>query len=519
MGEIAEAARGLADLASLRPVIAASHLTKRFPGILALDDVSLAIAPGEILALLGQNGAGKSTLIQILAGVHPAGSYAGAMTLVGAPYRPADVAAAERAGVALVPQEINVVPELTVAENICLNASPGRFGVIDVAARLAQARDALRAFDLDFDPRAKIATLDLASQQLVVIARALSKKARLLILDEPTAALTENKSLHLFERLRALKARGVAVVFVSHRLAEVFAISDRIAVMRDGTIRGDYPTRGVSRAEVVAAMIGGTEPSAARPSMVGGVGQVMLAARRLTVLDPWQENRARVRDLDLTVRAGEIVGLFGLLGAGCIEAALALYGAGRGTVEGEILVAGRAVAVPNPAQAVALGMGLMAQDRRDCLIPDQPVADNVVLASLRALSPHGIRDPVRTRRVAADQVAALAIKTQSLDSEVRSLSGGNQQKVQIARWLAAGARILILIDPTRGVDVGARSEIKRIWSELTGHGVAILIASTDAEELIDVSDRVIVMRHGRAVGELSGEELSEAGLLRMAVDG
>jgi ABC-type sugar transport system ATPase subunit len=519
MAGIAAARPQPAGTAAIRPLIAASDLTKQFPGILALDRVSLAIGPGEIVALLGQNGAGKSTLIQILAGVHPAGSYTGVMTLNGAPYRPANVAAAERAGVALVPQEINVVPELSVAENICLNAAPGRFGMIDVAGRLARARDALRDFDLSIDPQARIATLDLASQQLVVIARALAKNARLLILDEPTAALTENESLHLFARLRALRARGVAIVFVSHRLSEVFAISDRIVVMRDGIIRGDYPAKQVTRDEVVTDVIGSIKPAAEHAAAAPRTGPALLAARKLTVFEPGERSRARVLDLDLTVRAGEVVGLFGLLGAGCIEAALAIYGAWRGGVRGEILIDGEVVSVRNPAEAVARGMGLMAQDRRDCLIPDQPVADNIVLASLRALSPNGLRDVVRARRVAADQVAALAIKTQSLDGEVRALSGGNQQKVQIARWLAAGARILILIDPTRGVDVGARSEIKRIWSELTARGVAILIASTDAEELIDVSDRVIVMRHGRAVGELNRASLDETALLRMAVDG
>jgi ABC-type sugar transport system ATPase subunit len=514
---VGEAPLKMADGSAPRPLIAASQLTKRFPGILALDNVSLAIAPGEIVALLGQNGAGKSTLIQILAGVHPAGSYTGTMTLAGSPYRPADVGEAEVAGIALVHQEINVVPGLSVAENICLNAVPVRFGMIDVAARLLRARDALRDFDLAIDPLAEIGSLDLASQQLVVIARALSKKARLLILDEPTAALTDNESEHLFERVRALSKRGVAIIFVSHRLAEVFAIAERIVVMRDGAIRGDYPTRTVSRAGVVADMIGSMQQVSEPPSRVPRGGQAALAVRKLTVASPFAR-RPIVSELDLTIFAGEIVGLFGLIGAGCIEAALAMYAAWPGAVSGEIRIRDETVALRNPADAVAHGLGLMAQDRRESLIGDHSVEENVVLASLPALSRHGLRDVVRSRRVATDQVSALAIKAPSLLTEVRSLSGGNQQKVQIARWLAAGVRILILIDPTRGVDVGARSEIKRIWSELIERGVAILIASTDSEELVDVCSRVLVMRRGRAVGELRGAALNEANLMRMAVD-
>lgn len=500
------------------PVISASRLTKQFPGVLALREVSLSIEAGEIVALLGQNGAGKSTLIQILAGAHPAGSYSGEMGLADLSYHPANVAEAERAGVALVPQEINVVPELSVAENICLNAEPTRWGVIDVAARLARARAALSDFDLDVDPALQISKLDLATQQLVIIARALSKKARLLILDEPTAALTENESHHLFGRLRALRARGVAVIFVSHRLAEVFAISDRIIVLRDGVIRGDYRTRDVSRPEVVAAMIGDVETNTLRPE-TRTVDEVALEVRGLMVFEPGDDQRPRVRDLDLEVHRGEIVGLFGLLGAGCIEAALAIYGAWPGNSRGEIRLDGEAVTIASPADAVALGMGLMAQDRRDCLVQDQSIKDNILIASLGALTNWGVLDIAGCRRLAADQVGRLQIKTSSIDAEVSTLSGGNQQKVQIARWLAARARILVLIDPTRGVDVGARSEIKRIWSDLTGNGKAILLASTDIEELTDVCSRVIVMRHGRAVAELRGEGLNEVDLLRIAADG
>ena len=431
-------------------------------------------------------------------------------------YRPSGVAAAEAAGVALVPQEVNIVPDLSVAENITLNDEPTRWGMVDVAERQRRAARALAAFGLEVDPDAPMSSLDLATQQMVVIARALAKQAKLLILDEPTAALTENESRRLFDRMRALKARGVAIIFVSHRLAEVFAIADRIVVMRDGRIRGRHRVADVSRAEIVAEMIGEAAPPSERPP-ASAPGDAVLEIRNLCVFDA--DGKSRVAGLDLTVRKGEVVGLFGLLGAGCVEAALAIYGAYAGRRTGTILVDGAEASIAGPDQAVALGLGLMAQDRRDCLIAEQSVGDNIGIASLGSIVRHGILDIAAGRRRALDQVALLKIKAASIDIEVETLSGGNQQKVQVARWLAAGTRILIMVDPTRGVDVGARREIKRIWSDLAGQGQAILLASTDVEELVDVCDRVVVMSHGRRVGEAAGAELTERNLMRMATDG
>jgi ABC-type sugar transport system ATPase subunit len=496
----------------------ARNLSKFFPGVRALDDVSASISGGAVTALLGQNGAGKSTLIQIMAGMHPTGSYSGTIELNGKVYCPTGVAEAERAGVVLVPQEVSIVPEMTVAENICLNGEPARWGFIDTGRRLAGAREALRDFDLDIDPRAHMGSLDLATQQLVVIARALSKNLTLLILDEPTAALTERESSRLFDRIRSLKARGVAVIFVSHRLTEVFSIADRIIVMRDGRVRGDHLAENVSRADVVAEMLGdapGEAPSRASHK----TNSSALETRRLTVFDESTANRVKVDGLSIRVEKGEVVGLFGLLGAGCFEAALAIYGAWRGAVAGEISVADQPVSIATPQQAISIGLGLMAQDRRDSLIQDQSILENMMMASIaKGGSIRGL-DVAQQRKTAMSLTKTLQIKAASVDVEVRTLSGGNQQKIQIGRWLAAGAQTLILLDPTRGVDVGARSEICRIWSKLSESGHAILIASSDAEELVDVCHRVVVMRKGRQVGELTGGSLSEKELLRMATYG
>jgi D-xylose transport system ATP-binding protein len=522
MSELASPGRGgvtalLPPGAPFPAVIEARSVTKRFPGIVAVDDLSLTIAPGEIVALLGQNGAGKSTFIQIVAGIHPPGSYEGAIAFEGRAYNPGSVADAETVGVALVPQEVNVAPDLSVAENMYLNAEPTRFGLIDRPLMIARARRVLEDFGLDVDPEAVMGSLTLSSQQLVIIARALSKNARLLILDEPTAALTEAESHRLFDRMRALRRQGVAIIFVSHRLTEVFEISDRIVILRDGKLAGIHETADVSRETVVTEMVGAVRTGAA-VLPPAAPGATMLEVSGLTVAEPADPTRLRVHDASFAVARGEVVGLFGLLGAGCIEVALALYGAWQGPVSGRITFDGRAVDIPNPTAAVKLGMALMAQDRRDSLLLDHSVLDNAVLASLGALSHGGFLDLATGRRRTLDLVQQLDVKTRSIDTRVGTLSGGNQQKVQVARWLMADAKLLILIDPTRGVDVGARIEIKQVWADLRAAGRAIVVASTDSEELVDICDRVVVFRRGRIAGTLARDELSEERLLKMAAD-
>ena len=501
------------------PLLTATGIVKRFPGVLALDHLDLTVHAGEIVALLGQNGAGKSTIMQILAGVHPHGSYEGEITLDGRPFTAGTVAQARARGIALVAQEVNVVAELTVAENMFLGAEPTRAGwplpFLDRAARLARARAALADFGVDVDAGTPMAELDLATQQLVSIAAALSNDARLLILDEPTAALTDTEAQRLFERMRALRSRGVSCVFVSHRLAEVFAIADRIVVMRDGRVGGVYAAHPESRDEVVRAMLGGAIGEDA-PAARRAAGDIALEVRDLVVRDAGGARRPLVNGLDLRVAKGEILGLFGLLGAGCGEAALAIFGAWEGPVAGKILVDGREVRIRHPSDAVARGLGLVAQDRRQSLVHEHTVAENILMASLSSVTRHGFLDVAAMRRVATDYVRRRAIKVPNVDTQVGTLSGGNQQKVQVARWLASGARILLLVDPTRGIDVGTRREINALWRQLAAEGHALLLVSSEAEELVDVCDRVIVLRNGAPVGELARAALDEERLLRLA---
>jgi ABC-type sugar transport system ATPase subunit len=498
------------------PLLAVRGLSKVFPGVVAVDHVDLDIRAGEILALLGQNGAGKSTLIQVLSGVHPAETYEGSISIDGRLYRPTSVSEAEAGGIAFLAQEVNVAPDMTVAEGMALNNEPTRFGMIDGPLRLARAKIALREFGLDIDPTQAMGDLDLATQQLVLIVRALSKNARVLILDEPSAALNEREVARLFERMRSLAARGVAIIFVSHRLAEVFEISSRIVVMRDGRISGEFRTSDTSRDLIVAQMVG-SQVSRGKTDRVASLGSKAIEARGLVVMDAGGGARAIVDGIDLSVAHGEILGLFGLLGAGTIETAMALFGAWPGRTQGEIWIDSKPAAIRGPADAVRLGIGLIAQDRRDGLSGEHSIYDNAILASLeRIAGVGGLLDGAGARRRVMDIFHRLRIKAASIDTLVGTLSGGNQQKVQVARWLEAGVKIILLVDPTRGVDVGARAEITRIWTELANAGCAILFVSSDAEELVEICDRVVVLSNGRVAGEIANTDLSEERLLRLA---
>ncbi len=511
------------NLNSSSPAVSLQRITKHFPGVVAVDDVSVSFDRGEIVALLGQNGAGKSTLISVMAGLFGS-DFNGDVVVGGEPFTPEDVSSAEEAGIVLIAQEINVVPEFTVAEMVLLNREPTRFGLLDRELLQYQAAQILAEFGVDVGPDERMGSLDLARQQLVMIARALSTNASVLILDEPTAALTANESDRLFERLRFYRARGTTSLFVSHRLAEVFALADRIVVMRDGRVVGNHDVADTNRDDVVAEMLGDEREVSSKGTRDarGQSEQTRLGIRGLRVLDAGgPDRRVLVDNVSLDVHAGEIVGLFGLVGCGAGPMAAALFGGWQGPVTGTIEIDGHAVDIDTPETAVANGVGFIAQDRRDALIADQTVAANIVLASLPGFSPHQTFDHSAARAEAKRRVRQLDIKTRSDQTPVRQLSGGNQQKVQVARWLTADTPILILDDPNRGVDVGAGAEILQILRDLADSGRSLLLVSSEARELIDVCDRILVMVKGRITGQFDASSVSETELVRAAasIDG
>lgn len=502
------------------PIVRINNLTKQFPGVVAVSSVNLDIYPGQVMGLIGQNGAGKSTLIQVLAGAHPYGSYQGQVFVEEQELRASTVADAEAAGIVLIPQEVNVVEDLTVGENVLLNREPTRLGLIDWQLLFAHARSALAEFGLAIDPYAKMASLDIASRQLVMIAKALDRKPRVLILDEPTASLTEIEAAQLFEHIRQLRQTGVACIFVSHRLAEVFAIADRVVVIRDGKLVADHVVGSTTEQQVISEMMGSAlaqelADSTKRTSYSRET--VALRVEDLNVYEGAMGERPRVENLGFELNEGEILGLFGLVGAGCTEVVKAIFGVWYGTWLGKIWIFDKPQDIRYPAQAIRLGVGLLTEDRHEGLALNLSVIENIGMASLSAVSSRaGFLDGENMRLIARRYVDRLNIKVPSLDAAIETLSGGGQQKVMIARWLAARARILLLDDPTRGVDVGARLETHRILDELARAGHSILMISSDAEEVLAVCDRVLVMRRGRLAGQFAAREIDEERLVHIA---
>ena len=492
---------------------------KSFGRTIAVDELSFDLATSEIVALLGENGAGKSTIIGVLAGLFGQ-DYSGEITFDGLPYLPADVADAERHGIVLIAQEINVVPELTVARTLFLNNEPTRFGFVDGLAMRRAAASILDDFGIEVAAEARIGDLDLAHQQLVMIARALHKDARVLILDEPTAALTGDEAQRLFDRLRDYRHRGTTCVFVSHRLAEVFAIADRILVMRDGTLVGDHRADDTGRSEIVSEMLGETLGESSGRRSAAAVGTPVdgrhLAVRGLTVPSLRAGARPLVDDVSFEVAGGEIVGLFGLIGSGAGVVGKAIFGAWRGPVNGDVEIDGASLDVSTPQDAIDQGIGYVTQDRRDALVGIHSIADNVVLASLFEFRRGAFLDGAKVRTESRQRVAQLAIRAPDETAAVATLSGGNQQKVQVARWLVADTPILLLDDPTRGVDVGARAEIHEILVELAASGRTLLLVSSDASELVTVCSRILVMRDGCLVGQFAADETTEGELIEVA---
>jgi ribose transport system ATP-binding protein len=495
--------------ATTPPLLELRGISKEFPGVKALDDVSFAVWPGEVHMLLGENGAGKSSLIKVLCGAYRADS--GEFYYKGERVSVTSTADAQKLGIAVIFQEFSLVPFLDIAQNIFLGREPsGRVpGTIDRGRILTDAKRILDSIGFDIDPSIIVDRLGVAQQQMVEIAKAISQDARVLVMDEPTAALSDRESELLFALIARLKANGVAIIYISHRMAEVFAIGDRITVLRDGRRVDEVRPADVMPDRLVRMMVGRSVDMTYPRNFVARPGKVLLEVRGLTA-------PTGILDIDLEVREGEIVGLCGLVGSGRSEVARAIFGADPLT-GGEIIFDGRRIS-GEPDTAARLGLALIPESRKsEGLALLRSVADNLVVSALRKLFPFGLFDPRRAQRTADSLIRQLRIATPSVRQTVGLLSGGNQQKVVIGKWLAAGAKLFIFDEPTRGIDVGAKSEVFALIDHLVAQGAAALMISSEQMEICHICDRAYVMREGRIAGHLSRAELTEENIVRLGM--
>jgi ABC-type sugar transport system ATPase subunit len=501
------------------------RIGKQFPGVRALHDVSLSIAAGEVLGLVGENGAGKSTLIKILGGVYTTGSYKGEVVASGRVQTFRSTRDARKAGIAVVHQELSLVPAMSIAENLLLGREPSRFGLVDAAVMEQKARQLLRSVlgdeALHMDMSTRVGELGVGMQQTLEIARALGDQARLIILDEPTAALTEAESEKLFALIRARRAEGTAFIYISHRLGEIEALSDRIAVLRDGELVGLRETAATSEEEIVTLMTGDSEALdrvRARARVTSATTTPVLSVDQLCVAHPSAVGRTVVDDLCFTVSAGEVVALAGAMGSGRTATLAALFGTARRGMTGTIRVDDKPVTIRKPADAIAAGFAYVPEDRKALgLVLGLSVADNLALSALGRMSRLGVVDGARVEQAALSRLRDLSIKVPGLGAEVATLSGGNQQKVVIGKWLELAPRVLLLDEPTRGVDVGAKAEIYALIEELTAKGHAVVLASSDLPEVMRLADRVLVLREGKLAGTLEGDDITQLGIMQLAV--
>jgi len=492
-----------------------SHITKAFPGVRALDGVTFDLSAGEIHALVGENGAGKSTLMKILGGVYP--DYRGEIRIEGTAQHFRSVRDAEDAGVAVVFQELSLVRELTVGENIHLGREPSRFGVVDWNRMYARAGSLLRELNVDIDPRAIVGTLGTGRQQIVEIAKALSHDARILVLDEPTAALTGAESENLFSVLRRLRDRDVGIIYISHRLEEVFQLSDRITVLRDGKTVSTAGRGSFDRHSLIAQMVG-REVTQLYPHGSRTLGQVVFEARHVSVPDPARHGGFLVEDVSFVLRKGEVLGIAGLIGAGRTELLTALFGAASSLKTSEILIDGWPTKIAQPSDAIAHGIGFVTEDRkRSGLVLDESVLKNMSLVALEHVSGAFITREAREIAASTKWFDSLRIKAPSLFVNVGTLSGGTQQKVVLAKWLMNQSRVLFLDEPTRGIDVGAKAEIYQLIDSLADSGVSVVLVSSELPEILGLCDRILVLRQGRVGGEFSRADATPEAVMACAV--
>ncbi|ATL32389.1 sugar ABC transporter ATP-binding protein [Streptomyces formicae] len=493
-------------------MLSAKSVSKTFPGVRALDEVDFTARAGEVHALIGENGAGKSTLIKVLTGVYTPD--AGELTYDGAPVRFTTPLDAQHAGISTIYQEVNLVPLMSVARNLFLGREPrGRLGLIDFARMHRDATEALRDLGVTVDVRRPLRELGVGAQQMVALARAASVDARVVVMDEPTSSLEPREVQTLFGVIRTLRERGIAVIYVSHRLDELYEICDRVTVLRDGKVVHTGALADLDRLRLVALMLGREIETVQKEGLTSFTGthdtetEPVLTATNLTV-------RHHLHDVSITIRPGEVVGLGGLLGSGRSETAKAIAGA-LPADSGSVTVAGERVRTGSTPAAIRAGISLLPEDRKaEGIVPGLSVRENIALAALPRLSRFGLVDEKRIDDLVDTFIRRLRIKASSPHQKVGELSGGNQQKVLLARWLAMHPKVLLLDEPTRGIDIGAKAEVQALIDELAEQGLGVLLISSDTEELIEGSDRVVVLKDGGTVAELTGPEVTEQNLLR-----
>jgi putative multiple sugar transport system ATP-binding protein len=503
------------------PILEMKNITKEFPGVKALSNVSFRVTEGEIHCLVGENGAGKSTLMKVLSGVYPYGSYTGDILFGGETQKFFGISDSEKAGIAIIYQELALVPEMTVYENIFLGNEIKKGVVIDWNETIKRAGEALNKVRLNVNPEIKVKDLGVGKQQLIEIAKALSKDVKLLILDEPTAALNEDDSQNLLELLRDLRKHGVTSILISHKLKEVIAVADSVTVLRDGqTICTLNAHKGeVSEGALIKNMVGREINNIYPKREKREFGEVVLDVRNWTAYHP-ALGRTILKDVNFNVRRGEIVGIAGLMGSGRTEFALSIFGNPVGyRVQGEVYVKGQQKQFHHPQDAINAGVAYVTEDRKgNGLILIQDVKENITLANLKEIAKRMVVDGNMEVKVANEFKTSLNIKTPTVEQKVGKLSGGNQQKVSVAKWLFVKPDLLILDEPTRGIDVGAKFEIYTIMNQLVDQGMSIIMISSELPEVLGMSDRVYIVSAGRITGELPIEEATQEKIMQMATN-
>ena len=499
----------------LQSLLKMEKISKSFPGVLALDEVDLEVYKGEVLALVGENGAGKTTLMEIL-NPHPAptGFYkqdSGRIFLKGKEIYPKNPGDARSMGISFIHQHFNLAPNLTVAENIFLGREPTRFSVLKIVNKdlmLRKTSEILDELGADISPDALVGSLGVAQRQIIEIAKALSYDSSLIIMDEPTSVLDRDETGRLFDIVRKLKSRGISIIFITHRLEEVFDIADRIVVLRDGKRIGELKAKEANIDTVVKMMVG--RELITFPKQPVSIGEVILEVKGLSRGD-------NVRDISFKLHKGEILGIAGMVGAGRTEMARTLFGIDKKD-SGQIFIDSREIKIGSPEDALKAGLGLVPEDRQlQGLILLMTVRENITLSSLRSISRWGMINKSKEREVSHYYVGKLSIQTPDIDSPVKGLSGGNQQKVVLAKWLTLNPKVLILDEPTRGIDVGTKMDVHALISEIAQQGIGIILISSEMPEILGMSDRIIVMADGRITGEFTREEADQEKIMSCAI--